>query len=247
MHTTQNYVKISNVSSDAPTTTLNTSIPTASFTGNITVGTAASTTWETINGSPVSASNPGYVMINNEIMKYTAKSGNTLTITERGLNGTTATPHAINSTVMCYSLNGIPLIEINKVHKITEVIDFDNYKISTVSKSSSELRTGGDVVKASRNIQYEELYPDLNSLVLPSTNISMTFSSVTGSPLYGSANSFAQLNQESVENKQYFENKLLKNTYFNNTIHLDNTLGEIVYKKYFEHVFLTINKNYDNY
>ena len=203
MHTTQNYVKISNVSSDAPTTTLNTSIPTASFTGNITVGTAASTTWETINGSPVSASNPGYVMINNEIMKYTAKSGNTLTITERGLNGTTATPHAINSTVMCYSLNGIPLIEINKVHKITEVIDFDNYKISTVSKSSSELRTGGDVVKASRNIQYEELYPDLNSLVLPSTNISMTFSSVTGSPLYGSANSFAQLNQESVENKQY--------------------------------------------
>jgi hypothetical protein len=52
---------------------------------------------------------------------------------------------------------------------------------------------------------------------------------------------------QAVENKQYFENKLLKNKYVNNTIHLDNTLGEIVYKKYFEHVFLTINKNYDNY
>jgi hypothetical protein len=204
MHTTQNYVKISNVSSDAPSTILGNDITSTFSNGNITVGNASSSTWSTINGSAVSASNPGYVMINNEIMKYTGISGTaTLFISERGVNGTTITSHSKDSTVMCYSLNGIPLTEINKVHKITEVIDFDNYKISTISKSSSELRTGGDFVKASRNIQYEELYPDLNSLVLPSTSISMTFSSVTGSPLYGAATSFAQLNQESVENKQY--------------------------------------------
>jgi hypothetical protein len=203
MHTTQNYVRISNVSSDAPPTILNTTISTASSPQSITIGNASSSTWSIINGSPVSASNPGYVMINNEIMKYTGVSGNTLSISERGVDGTTAVPHAQDSPVMCYALNGIPLVEINKIHKITEVIDFDNYKISTISKSSSELRTGGDSAKASKNIQYEELYPNLNSLVLPSTDLSMTLSSITGSPLYGSLNSFAQLNPESVENRQY--------------------------------------------
>jgi hypothetical protein len=203
MHTTQNYVRISNVSSDAPPTILNTTISTASSPQSITIGNASSSTWSIINGSPVSASNPGYVMINNEIMKYTGVSGNTLSISERGVDGTTAVPHAKDSLVMCYALNGIPLVEINKIHKITEVIDFDNYKISTISKSSSELRTGGDSAKASKNIQYEELYPNLNSLVLPSTDLSMTLSSITGSPLYGSLNSFAQLNPESVENRQY--------------------------------------------
>lgn len=204
MNTNQNYVKLSGITSDAPPTVLTTAGGiTITYVGNITVGNASSTTWQTVNGSPVSESNPGYVMINNEIMKYTLVSGNTLRISERGLAGTTATGHAGNSPVMCYNLNGIPLTEINKVHKITEVIDFDNYKISTASKASSNLRSGGDIGKASRNIQYEELYPDLNNLVLPSTDMTITFSSVSGSSLYGATNSFAQLNEESIENKQY--------------------------------------------
>jgi len=202
MNTTQNYVKISGVTSDAPATILSNPI-TITYIGNVTVGNAASTTWQTINGAPVSASNPGYVMIDNEIITYASISGNTLGIVERGVAGTTATGHSGNAPVMCYNLNGIPLIEINKVHKITEVIDFDNYKISTISKASSDLRSGGDTAKASKNIQYEELYPDLNNLVLPSTDMSITFTSVSGSSLYGAANSFTQLNEESVENRQY--------------------------------------------
>jgi hypothetical protein len=50
-----------------------------------------------------------------------------------------------------------------------------------------------------------------------------------------------------VENKQQFEARLLKNKYINNTLHLDKALSDIVYKKYFEHVFLTIGESYDNY
>ena len=202
MNTPQNYVKISGIISDAPATILNTSI-TSTYIGNITVGNASSTTWQEVNGFPVSASNPGYLMIDSEIIQYTSKSGNTLSVSERGIAGTTATAHSLNSPVMCYNLNGIPLVEINKVHKIVEVIDFDNYKISTISKASSDLRSGGDTAKASRNIQYEELYVDLNNLVLPSTDMSITFTSVSGSSLYGSNNSFSQLNQESIENKKY--------------------------------------------
>jgi hypothetical protein len=205
MNSTQNYVKLNSVSSDAPNTTLNTAITTASQTGNVTVGNATATTWKTINGSPVSATNPGYVLIGSEIMKYTSISGNTLTISERGVSGSLATVHAIGSIVKCYSINGIPLTEINKTHKITNVIDLDSYEIAATNTANSTAIAGGTSVTASRNIQYEELYPNINTLVLPSTDLSITFTSITGNSLYAPQISFAQVGEESVENKQYCE------------------------------------------
>jgi len=205
MNSIQNYVTLSSVSSDAPNTTLNTAIATASQTGNITIGNASSSTWSTINGAIVSASNPGYVLIDNEILKYSGVSGNTITISERGVSGSVATVHSIGATVKCYSLNGIPLTEINKVHSITEVVDLDRYKIAATNKANSTLISGGDVIFASRNIQYEELYPNINALTLPSTDISFGFTSVTGNSLYAPVSSFAEVQEESIENKQYCE------------------------------------------
>jgi hypothetical protein len=52
---------------------------------------------------------------------------------------------------------------------------------------------------------------------------------------------------EAVKNKQHFKNKLLKNKHVTDKLHLDESLRDIVYQKYFEHVFLTIGENYDNY
>ena len=205
MNSIQNYVKLSSVSSDAPNTTLNTAITTASQTGNITIGNASATTWSTINGAVVSVSNPGYVLIDNEIMKYSGVSGNTITISERGVSGSIATVHSIGATVKCYSLNGIPLTEINKVHSIAEVVDLDRYKIAATNTANSTLIAGGDFITASRNIQYEELYPNINTLTLPSTDLSVAFTSIAGNSLYAPASSFAQVGEESVENKQYCE------------------------------------------
>lgn len=205
MNSTQNYVELSSVSSDAPNTTLNTAITTASQTGNITIGNASANTWSTINNAPVSTTNPGYVLINNEIMKYSAISGNTITISERGVSGSVAAVHSVGAVVKCYSVNGIPLTEINKIHSITEVVDLDRYKIAATNKANSTLISGGDNIFASRNIQFEELYPNINALTLPSTDISFAFTSVTGNSLYAPASSFVQVGEESVENKQYCE------------------------------------------
>jgi hypothetical protein len=191
--------------SDAPDTSLNTAITTASQTGNITVGNASATTWGTINKLPVSPTNPGFVLINNEIIKYTGISGNTLTISERGVSGSVAATHAIGSSVKCYSINGIPLTQINKVHQITQVVDLDRYKIAATTNANSTIIAGGNSIIASRNIQYEELYPNINTLVLPSTDLSFTFTSVTGNSIYAAQSSFSQINEESVENKQYCE------------------------------------------
>ena len=51
-------------------------------------------------------------------MSYSAISSNgkTITVNERGLDGTTAASHVDESVVECYNLDGIPLTEINKTH-----------------------------------------------------------------------------------------------------------------------------------
>jgi hypothetical protein len=207
MNSVQNYVKISSVFSDALQTSLNTAITSATQTGTINVGNTSETTWTTIGGSAVSVSNPGYILVNDEIIKYTAIAGTTLTIPAggRGQFGTTATTHSSGSVLYCYSINGVPLSEINKTHKITEVIDLDRYKISSAINANSNLISGGTFIKASRNIQYEELYPNLNILSIPSTNVSVGIESISGNSPYQTASSFTVLPEQSVQNRQYNE------------------------------------------
>ena len=205
MNSIQNYVRLSSVSSDAPDTTLNTAITTTSQLGNITVGNATAATWGTIGGVAISQNNPGYVLIDNEIIKYTAKSGNILTISERGVGSSSPATHSIGSVAKCYSINGIPLTEINTTSKINEIIDLDRYTISSVTTANSTSIAGGNLITASRNIQYEEVYPNINVLSLPSTNLSLGLTSVSGNNLYGPSSSFALLSEQNVENKKYIE------------------------------------------
>lgn len=207
MNSTQNYVKISSVLSNSPTTTLNTAITTATQTGSITVGNASDTTWNTIGEAAVSSTNPGFILVDNEIIKYTSISGNTITIPSdgRGQFGTTAAVHSIGAILYCYSINGIPLSEINKTHKITEVIDLDRYKISAGINANSSIVSGGSNIKASRNIQFEELYPNLNILSIPSTNVSVGFESITGNSPYQTGSSFVNIAEQPTQNRQYNE------------------------------------------
>ncbi len=187
MHSTQNYVTLSGVSSNAaPTTLISSNFTSGSIIGNITVGDAASTVWTTVNGSAVSPSNPGYVLIENEVIKYTAISGNTLTIPSdgRGQFNTTAAAHNSGASASSYHINGIPLNQINTTQQIIEVIDLDSYKISAAFNANDTIISGGSSVLATRNIPYEEVTPQLNLLTLNSTEVSMGFESVKGNSLY---------------------------------------------------------------
>jgi hypothetical protein len=51
---------------------------------------------------------------------------------------------------------------------------------------------------------------------------------------------------EAVENKQIFENLLLNNKYVNETLHLDKSTSDVVYERFFTHVFSTIRAAHDN-
>ncbi|BCV00537.1 MAG: hypothetical protein CM15mV36_0270 [Caudoviricetes sp.] len=64
----------------------------------------------------ISSTNKGYARVisnaGTEIVSYTSISSDfkTMTVAERGLDGTTAVSHVDESVVECYNLDGIPLI-----------------------------------------------------------------------------------------------------------------------------------------
>ena len=183
MHTLQNYVDITGVVSDIPAVKLQTNMTNQQFTVD-TVITVSDATFapSQINNAAISATNLGLIRIGGEIIAYKSISGNTLTVPSggRGLSNSTIIAHNTNDTVEFYTLNGIPLTEINKRHQIADVVDMDRYKITTTAKANETLQSGGRNINASRNLQFESITPRFNQLVLPGTNLSVTMDSVAG-------------------------------------------------------------------
>ena len=67
---------------------------------------AAFTSFENVG---VGATNPGYIKIENEIIKYTSIDGNTLSGITRAQDGTLAYTHPINALAYKYEFNGVSL------------------------------------------------------------------------------------------------------------------------------------------
>ena len=215
MHSTSNYVKISGVLSDTVNGLLSSTItPTA---GSLVVNdltnqsfsASANGFWTEINNSALSDSNLGYLKIDDEIIAYSGITGdNQFIIQGRGVFGTVASQHTAGSIVQCYNINGINLNEINTTHKINKVISLDEFEIVVQSKANTDSITGGTEVRSSRNLQYETIYPSLDAISLPSTNLNILLNSVSGTSVGNLLQpSFAPLNGESVENN--VENDLI--------------------------------------
>ena len=131
MHDLDNNVIIEGITSEVTDTYLTSAISASDTSINVNDATAFHTT---INGAAISASNLGYIKINDEIMSYSAISSNgkTITVNERGLDGTTAVAHADDTVVKCYNLDGIPLIELNKTHSGILNPSLDSYDLQQV-------------------------------------------------------------------------------------------------------------------
>ena len=172
MHSRQNNVEISGVASEISPTTLTNTLAIGATT--ITVDNASQ--FHTIvNGADVSNANPGYIRINNEIILYSAVSsdGKTITVATsgRGAEGTDDVAHAVGSVVECYNLDGIPLVNINKVHESLECPWIDTYMIDVGAVATNGIRSGGSAVYASQNVQFETLTPTVSVMNLPETDI----------------------------------------------------------------------------
>ena len=149
MYSPINQVTLSGIESDIAPVKLTTDYSSTSTSDIIlnSIGTLA--TFENI---AVSSNNPGYIIINNEIIKYTGTSGNTLTGISggRGIDNTVATLHLTNASVFKYEFNGVSLRRINKTHKFADVdlvkypIELDSYHIKIDQSTPGTDRSTGN-------------------------------------------------------------------------------------------------------
>jgi len=184
MYATNNKLTLYNVEPTVPPTTL--TLPLLSTDTSISI--ASTTNFTMFEGISVSASNPGYIKIENEIIKYTSiGTGQLLSIT-RGIDGTLVLDYPVDTKVYDYEFNGVSLRRINKTHDITDTgIDIDSYYVefdrtnfdsNVVNRNTdgsltsapqlsfnSETSAGGANVNATENIQYDTIIPEILSLV----------------------------------------------------------------------------------
>lgn len=234
MHATENTVIISDVQSDVTPTTLTTSYDSTS-TGSIVLQNGSDfTTFENVG---VGTTNPGYILIDDEIISYVGVSSNVLTGITRGIDSTNIRNHDSDTFVFKYENSGISLRRINKQHilsdaSVSDPIDLDYYtlKINTsdtdytgslpqgiTNRSSSTFpnlyinqtkSSGGSNIKASQNIQFESIRPIVKTLTVPGTSISSFVRTVSGKSVDGTESSFLDRGFESIN--------LNSNNYFDN-------------------------------
>jgi hypothetical protein len=217
MHAGENVVTLSKVSPDSPETELSTNypafgnvdIPISNLRVSSTTGVSLFATFENVG---VSSTNPGFVLIGDEIVAYTGISGNNLTGVTRQVDGTNAYAYDVGTDIRKYELAGISLRRINKTHKlqdatVTNPIDLDYYHIridtnfdgldrSASPESLPELHfnvrksTGGSFIEATQNIQYEIVRPIVQTMILNGTDVNISLRALSGQSVGGSEVSF---------------------------------------------------------
>ena len=200
MHASTNKVKVANFHPDESPAVLNQNIDDDSTL--ITVSSGSN--FETFEGKTVSASFPGYVLIDKEIIEYKGVSGNNLTNITRSIDSSLKSNHSATISVFKYEFNGISLRKINKEHDIdSKEKTFDSYfvKVSTASTQPTFKTTktgGGSAVQVSQNIPFEVIDPQITSITPTGTNISARIKTTSGTSLSGNEASFNDLGYENV-------------------------------------------------
>jgi hypothetical protein len=213
MYGNTNKLRIYNAeSSTAPVVIVS---PVTSTSTTISVDIGDTSNFATFEGVSISASNPGYVKIGNEIIKYESIGSGFLGTITRGIDSTISINHNANTLMYKYELNGVSLRRINKTHDIDDLdIGLDGYYLQIDRTANGENRgtdgfiganaanapqlqftsestLGGSKVLASENILYSSVVPTYD-IITPgsSTSVSSVIRSVSGTSASGSETSF---------------------------------------------------------
>ena len=243
MYFEDNYVTISNVLSDVRPTKL-TSSYSATSTDPIPVESISGL--ELFENVGVASTNPGYVLIGDEIIEYTATASGLISGTIS--RGSTPKDYPIGTPVYKYELSGVSLSRINKTHyladaTVSDPISFDSYtlKIDTstdgIDRSTGASypklyvydtkSTGGENVTATQNIPYEIITPLVQNMTVQGTSVSAEVRTVTGQSASGSEVPFTDNGYESITiNKpNYLDTTRLVCSRINETSQLTNLPG----------------------
>ena len=197
MHAFNNKVNLTRVEGDTIPTNITVGYGASSI-QNISIG--ASANFNMFEDAQVSTSNPGFALIGNEIIAYTGVGNNVLTgITTRGVDGTTTQSFLPGTPIQKYEFKGVSLRQINKEHSfadvtnsITEKIGLDHYflKVGGTKTFTSHSLGGGVDARASQNVQFEALTPNIKHTLPDNTSISASVRTTSGTSISGNETSF---------------------------------------------------------
>jgi hypothetical protein len=218
MYAPNNILKIEGVKSDISPSRLSSPLSVSSSAITIPIGDISR--FSTFEGIAVSATNPGYVKINEEIIRYESVVSNTLQTITRGIDSTLVLPAQSGTLVYKYELNGVSLRRINTNHTISLTdIDIDGYYLQ-VNRSTKGVdrnldaslanapqisfnvdeSAGGDSIFATENILYTTVIPSYEIITPGSgTSVSATVRTVSGTSPNGNEPSFIDQGFEPVE------------------------------------------------
>lgn len=165
-----------------------------------------STNFETFENVGVGSTNPGYVLIGEELIEYIGVSTSLLTGVTRTIDDTVSYTYSSGTEIRKYELSGVSLRRINKEHDLSNVtvsnsldLDFYNIKLDVSTKGidrstgngfpklylNKTKSTGGSKINASQNIIYEIVKPIVQTMNLRGTNISASIRTVTAHTIAG--------------------------------------------------------------
>ena len=229
-----NTVKLSNIKGDSiPTKT------TVAYGRSDTsvVSVASSTGFNFFEGAQVTASNPGFALIGNEVIQYTSVGTNQLSGTiVRGVDNTFARTFPIGTPIQKYELSGVSLRKINTEHSLINVtsniedkVTLDSYhvKITGTKFFSKDKFGGGRSGRGSKNIQYDTIVPTVSHSLPPQTDISASVRTTSATSVSGGETSFQDKGFENVSlvNETKFAETKMVASFENETAQLSELPG----------------------
>jgi len=247
MHSNVNQVIVTGAKSNVDPTTLASDYSTSS-TGDIILSSASN--FSTFEGVSVGSTNPGYISIANEVIKYTGVSGNSLTGITREIDGTKAFSYNIGDLVYKYELNGVSLLRINKNHLLSDStvaesigLDYYNLKVDMSSSTNTTDREsgvslpklfftrsnkfGGKDVNATYNVTFDLITPNFGIISPKYTTISSAVRTVSGKSIDGNEAPFEDKGFQSISLSQssYFDSPRVVASKVNEDSRLTNLPG----------------------
>ena len=249
LHATGNRVRISGINPDNKPTLLTDEYSVTATTDISLSDVSSPTNFSLFENVGVGVTNPGYVKIGTEVIKYTGVSGNTLTGITRGIDNTQIERHTVNNLVYKYELNGVSLRRINKNHALddttsTDIITLDTYplKVDMTDTDFGTNRTGTGLSKlffnenkeaggpngrATYNVPYEMIIPQINTMEPTGTSIAPSVRTVSGTSVSGTEPSFVDKGFEEISMRQenFFDSPKIVANKQNEDLYLDELPG----------------------
>jgi len=217
MNSTTNKLEISGIESDIPTVALTVALePNGSQ-----ISVASTADFENFEGIPVNGSNPGYLKIGQELIKYTGvTAGETIIGLTRNFDSAIADnrrTYQVGEAVMKYEFAGVSLRRINTSQDIADLTsDIDSYYVQydrssgpdrssdtvTVPQLSfnTKILGGGNDLYITQNLMYDKITPSFEVYGPGSqVDVSASVRSVTSTSSGGNEVSFIDAGYQPVQ------------------------------------------------